>query len=205
MGHCSELQLEESPPGLPHGPVSATTTCVTLPAIPGDAGGPQDRLLQACTFRGEKKTPESSSEHLWLCSHWGISLFLGLIDWENLGPGMIPHQAGLTHGLFTQGLRPSSPVAAPQPWGGGTPGSSGTVRKDISGLLVTNAQKIRLNFPPADGKHLEGKTQVSPPLLLGLWSPWLCHPRVQPTRVGGLHSSCGVGGQPSGLCPGPGG
>lgn len=104
-------------------------------------------FFRVAPSEGRKNPPESSSEHLWLCSHWGISLFLGLIDWENLGPGMIPHQAGLTHGLFTQGLRPSSPVAAPQPWRGGTPGSSGAVRKDISGLLIRAAQKNPLELP----------------------------------------------------------
>ena len=67
--------------------------------------------------RGEK-TANSSSEHLWLCSHWGISLLLGLMDWENLGPGTIPHRAGFTVCLFIQELRATSPVVLPAspPW-----------------------------------------------------------------------------------------
>ena len=179
------------PSGSPAWPSLGHVTCVTLPAIPGDAGGPQDRLLQGWTFGGEEKNPGSSSEHSWLCSHWDISLFLGLTDWENLGPGTIPHQAGITPGLFIQELRPTSRVLLPSPREGGTPGSRGAVRKDISGLLVTVTQKIRLKFPPADGNTRREKPESQPPsprslVPTAVSPPWPAHPG------GGLRSSGGT-------------
>lgn len=70
--------------------------------------------------RGEKNA-DSSSQHSWLRVCWGISLFLGLMDWENLGLGTIPHQAGFMPGLFIRELRPTSPVLLPGPGEGGLP------------------------------------------------------------------------------------
>lgn len=54
LGYCSELPPEDSPPGLLHGPASATITCIILPVVPRDADGLE---LQGWTSRGEKKTP----------------------------------------------------------------------------------------------------------------------------------------------------
>lgn len=143
------LSPEEFLPGLLRAPASATVTCITLP---GDAGCPQDRLLQGWGFSREGRNVSSSSGH----SSPGHSS-CGVMDWENRAPAMIPQQDVLTLGLFIHELRPASP----------SPGMEGSrvQRCSEEGYFCTASYwhpKPRLKFPPADGNTRRERTGDTP-------------------------------------------